>query len=145
MQKRRSGWQPLRVMLVLVMLGLTACSRADTVTEVVIVVNEAAYAPVLLEVPAGEAVKLTLNNTDVREHQLGIREIALMNTSGGMHNMAGMSDDMAGMDDLQLHIVAGANAQTVLAFTPTKPDQYEFFCPLPGHTERGTLVVKQSS
>ena len=144
MQKRRVGWQTVGVTLVLGVLGLTACSRANPVREVVIVVNEAAYAPVTLEVMAGKPTKLTLNNTDVQEHQIGIREIALMTSGGGIHNMAGMSDDMAGMDELQLHIVAPAGAQTTLEFTPVKPDQYEFFCPLPGHTEQGTLIVKGS-
>ena len=145
MQKRAGSWWRLSGMLVLVALGLPACSRANPVTDVVVTVTETRYTPATLEVPAGETVRLTLQNTGLQEHQVGIQEIALMTRGDGMGNMAGMdgmSDDMAGMDELQLHIVAGAGAQTTLAFTPTKPDQYEFFCPLPGHSERGTLIVK---
>lgn len=131
--------------LVLAALVLAACSNASTVNTIVVEVKDTGYTPALLEVPAGEAVKLTLKNTGTRAHELGIQDIALLTSGGGMSGMASMSGTMDNMaEQLQLHIVTTAGAQTTLEFTPTKPDRYVFFCPVPGHTELGTLMVKGS-
>ena len=119
---------------------LAACASGNPVNTVVVEVKDTDYTPALLEVPAGEAVKLTLKNTGTQEHQLGIQEIGLMTSGGGMSGMSGTMDNMR--EPLQLHIVAAAGAQNTLEFTPTKPDRYAFFCPVLGHTERGMLIVK---
>lgn len=135
----------LALLLMGAMFGLTACANGTSVHTMVVEVKDTGYIPAMLEVPAGEAVKLILKNTGTQEHQWGIQEIGLMTSGGGMSGMSGMSGTMDTMhEQLQLHIVAAAGTQNTLEFTPTKPDRYAFFCPMPGHTERGTLIVKGS-
>jgi len=139
MRKKGREW------LMLAALVLAACSNASTVNTIVIEVKDTGYTPALLEVPAGEAVKLTLKNTGTQAHELGIQDIALLTSGGSMSGMAGMSGSMDNMNEpLQLHIVTATGTQNTLEFTPTKPDRYVFFCPVPGHTELGTLMVKGS-
>lgn len=133
-------WLAMAALSALAAFGLAACSNSSTVNTVVVEVKDNGYTPVTLEVPAGESVKLTLKNIGTMEHQLGIKEIALMTSGGGMSGMSGNMDNMN--RQLQLHIVAAAGAQNTLEFTPTQPGRYAFFCPRPGHTERGTLLVK---
>lgn len=140
MRKRWRCWLLVTPMFVLIAVVLAGCAHSNTGTSVVVEVKDNGYTPTTLEVPAGVSVKLTLKNTDTMEHQLGIKDIALLTSGGGMSGMAGMQGNMG--EQLQLHIVAAAGAQNTLDFTPTQPDRYEFFCPVPGHTERGTLIVK---
>lgn len=143
MRKRLRFQLLVTPMFVFIAVVVAACANSNPGTSVVVAVKDNDYTPTTLEIPAGEPVKLTLKNTGTSEHQLGIKQIALLTTGGGMSGMAGMQGTMDKMgEQLQLHIIAAAGAQNTLEFTPTQPDRYEFFCPIPGHTERGTLMVK---
>lgn len=141
----------LRHLVLLVTLALlTGCSmfQSTPIPELLVTVDDAGYNPATLEMTIGERVKLTLNNVAAQEHQLAIQEIAIVNRGGGMGdmpgmNMSGSSSDMSNMANMpQLHLVAAAGAQNSLEFTPAQADQYEFFCILPNHRERGQLTVK---
>jgi uncharacterized cupredoxin-like copper-binding protein len=136
-------------MSVLVVL-LTGCSmfRSAPQRELLVTVDNVAYAPNTLETEVGEEVTLTLNNVDTQEHHFAIQEISIATSGGGMGNMpgmdmSGMSGEMSEMGPMpQLHLVAAAGTSNTLEFTPTKSGEYEFNCIMPGHTESGALVVQ---
>lgn len=128
------------------LLLLAACTSlgAGRTAEVTVEVSDGGYQPATIEMAAGETAKLTLKNSGIVEHQLGIAEIPLVTQGGGMagHNMAGMDGTMAPeAEQLQVHLVAAPGATTSLDLTPTQAGEYAFRCVAPGHTEQGTLVV----
>lgn len=138
---------PIKVLLIL-SFALTGCSmfRSTPMEDLTIAVNDSAYTPAMLEVSIGHTVKLTLNNDGREEHHFAIQRIALQ-TSGGSseHNMAGMSGTMSNIQTMpELHLAAAPGATASLEFTPVQAGEYEFFCILPNHRERGTLVVKSA-
>lgn len=138
----------LSLMLGLLVILVAACGggREETVTNVSLVATDIAYDVARLEVPANQAVRLTLENSGALEHDFSIREIGV----GDVHATEGEADDHAMTEDvheLDLHVAAppGGGSGT-LEFTPTEPGEYEFYCTVPGHREagmRGTLVVVQ--
>lgn len=73
-----------------------------------------------IEIQAGTAVELRLDNRDLYGHSFDV-------------------------DALDLHVAMQPNAQTNITFTPTTPGTYEIYCAIPGHRAAGmvsTLIVK---
>jgi uncharacterized cupredoxin-like copper-binding protein len=128
-------------------LVLAACSSAPTSTEVVVKSTADGFSPVSAIVEAGQPFQLTLDNTSSTEHQLAIKEIPTVSSggSGRLHDMDAMGDTTSNMEEMnmyQVHMIAQAGERVSVKMTPSKPGQYEFVCMEPGHTERGTLIVK---
>ena len=98
----------------------------------------------MIEVMAGQPVKLTLRNNDTVDHDFSIMEIPMAAMGATAEPMAG--HDMGDMaTDPELHMAALMGATNTIEFTPTKPGTYEFFCTVAGHKEAGmvgTLIVK---
>ena len=128
-------------------LGLVAvaCSSLPAsapATTLAVEVNEFAYAPAALEVPAGQPVELVLTNSGTLEHDFSIVEIPLVNgasSNGGMDHEMGATEAQP-----DLHVAAAAGQSATLKFTPSKSGTYEFICTVEGHKEAGmvgTLVV----
>ncbi len=112
--------------------------------EIVLQASGMTYQPAMIEVTAGQPVKLTFQNKDVVDHDFSIMEFPMEMMGATQEPMAG--HDMGGVTDLpELHMAALMNQTSTLEFTPSKPGTYEFFCTVAGHKAAGmvgTLVVK---
>lgn len=126
---------------------LAACSSDQPNSTFSIFVDENHFSPHRIEVMAGKPTTLFFYNLrGNEEHQFAIQEIpiAVQGKADPLagHNMAGMGvTEMTG-DPPQLHVVAPVGKQAQLSFTPTKPGEYPFQCILPGHIEKGVLIVQ---
>ena len=124
---------------------LGACASAPRPQAITLTTTTMTFNPSVLEVTAGVPVELMLVNQDSLEHDFSILEIPVEAVSS--------ADPMSAEHQMQmgetapepvLHVAAVPGATNRLAFTPTKPDRYEFYCTVPGHKEAGmvgTLVV----
>lgn len=128
---------------------LAACSAASTSQADPVLTVKASglkYQPALVEVTAGQPVRLTFENEDAMEHDLSVVEIPLTLMSADSDATSMPGHDMSGMADVpDLHVAAGMGQNASVEFTPSKPGTYEFYCTVPGHKEAGmvgTLVVK---
>lgn len=158
-----------RITLVLILLAglpvLTACSGDDAAGNapppqaITLVATDIAYDMERIEAGAGQAIRLTLDNQGVLEHDFSITEIPLFGEAAAVdpggemagHNMTpdmapDMTHDMGHMaDQPAVHVAAPSGDQAGVEFTPATPGEYEFYCTVPGHREagmRGILVVQ---
>lgn len=117
---------------------------AAEVHEVTVVASDMlSFEPAEVRVPAGEPVRLTLNNEEsVELHDWSIEHIAVHD----VHEMgADHADHAHGDQHYDLHVAAGPGESGVLEFTAMEPGEYTFVCTVPGHTEAGmtgTLIVE---
>ena len=99
-----------------------------------------------LEVKAGEMVEVTLHNEGVLEHDFSIMEIPHTGDVMAEEPESGMEHDMSNLSmEPEIHVAAPVGESLSVAFTPSTPGEYEFFCTVAGHKEAGmvgTLVVK---
>ena len=105
-----------------------AAPAAKAAIDVKIVATDLKFTPATLQAKVGQAVKVTLDNRGVIEHDLTFPAIP--------------SDKPAG----SLKTVAKPGQTTTLEFTPTKSGAYEYVCTIPGHKEagmKGTMTVSQ--
>ncbi len=124
---------------------LTGCSQATPLT---VTAASFKFMPAALEVHAGQAVALTLRNTDTLEHDFQVDHFPAKMTASQMkhmHQAAGMApmDSAGGMDVVHVHTLPGQSDS--ITFTPTTPGTYTVYCTVPGHKEAGmtaTLVVR---
>ncbi len=113
------------------------------------------FEPSVIRVKVGETVRLTLDNHDAFLHDYTVDEAEFVVLSaGGAEHMEHEStaDDMPGVEEEgalvslePLHIATDAKEQAHLVFSATEPDEYEFYCSVPGHRELGmvgTLTVQ---
>ena len=133
-------------LLIAATIVLAGCSTSASNQPVEIMLDAAnmQYQPAMIEVMAGQPVKLTLRNNDTVDHDFSIMEIPMAAMGATAEPMAG--HDMGDMaTDPELHMAALMGATNTIEFTPTKPGTYEFFCTVAGHKEAGmvgTLIVK---
>ncbi len=136
----------MSLMLGLLVLLVAACggSQEESVTNVSLLATDITYDEARLEVPANQAVHLTLENSGALEHDFSIREIDVRD----VHPPEDEADDHAMSEDvheLDVHVAAHPNGgRSTVEFTPTESGEYEYYCTVPGHREAGmvgTLVV----
>lgn len=95
-----------------------------------------AYTPSNITVKEGQLTTITLNNDDLIEHDIEIKEIVFEESDSGQ------TKHIHGQADFHLH--ASAKSEAEFTFMPLKAGIYEFYCTIPGHRESGmtgTLVV----
>lgn len=130
--------------LVSLTLGLAACSGAPTPTEITLDAIGMSYQPTMIEVNAGQPVKIVFRNNDTLDHDFSVMDIPVASVGATSEPMAGHgTGQMAEAPALHIAVMMGKSG--VLEFTPTKPGTYEFFCTVAGHKDAGmvgTLVVK---
>lgn len=134
------------ISIVLSVVLLAACGESPASTTVSIAIAEGGFEPARVEVTRGKAVTVRLQNSAAQEHQWAIQELPMVVQGKAdpmaAHNMAGMDGSQMGENPPQLHLVAPPGQSTELTFTPSKAGEYEFRCILPGHSEKGVLVVR---
>jgi uncharacterized cupredoxin-like copper-binding protein len=134
-------------LLTVVAVSVSACaSGASSSAQTTLTVEavDLGFNPASLEVTAGEAVELVLQNSGVLEHDFSVQEFP----TEGMAEETGGSGHDGGHDGSEapdLHVAALGGQSATLEFTPTKAGTYEFWCTVAGHKEAGmtgTLVVQ---
>jgi uncharacterized cupredoxin-like copper-binding protein len=118
----------------------------DAVEIVVSMTDGLTFEPSQIEVEAGQAVRLTIENAGLALHDFTIGEMAV---HVGDHE--GDSDDLSHMDgeehDNALHMALDGGTTGTIEFTPEEAGEYEFHCTVLGHTEGGmigTLIVAEA-
>ena len=93
-------------------------------TAIKIGVSAAGFSPKTFEVKAGQTVILSVSSKDQWTHVFKFRDTSLSNIAVG---------------------VAPGETRMITFITPKKIGDYEFFCDVPGHTNRGEvgkMIVK---
>lgn len=142
-------FRPLLILFLAVFLA--ACSADShapemmTPLELVVEANDFSFSPVVIEVGAGQPVRLTLNNQGLLEHDWSVERIAVTDVREHSAQSAGHGDHMHSMAaEPDLHVAAMPGESGVVTFTVTEPGSYKVICTVAGHEEAGmvaTLVV----
>lgn len=135
--------------LLLLSLGLAACGGSEEEAgdqAVTVTARDIEFGTERIEVTAGTPVDLTLVNEGALDHDFSIVEIPLTGEVAGAEEEEEMEghDMTMEMEELDVHVSAGAGESAIIAFTPSEPGEYEYFCTVAGHRESGmagTLVV----
>ena len=142
--------QVIFILLLATAVMLTACGAKTEATnskeELSLTATDIAFDTTRLEVKAGEMVEVTLHNEGVLEHDFSIMEIPHTGDVMAEESESGMEHDMSSLSmEPEIHVAAPVGESLSVAFTPSTPGEYEFFCTVAGHKEAGmvgTLVVK---
>ncbi len=124
---------------------LTACGAAASPEKAITLeLTDFAFGPSSVTIPAGQPVKITLENKGLVEHDFVIETIdasmeSMQDNGSEMHHMEG------GASEAAVHAAVQAGSSTTLELTVSEPGTYTFFCSVPGHKEAGMigeLIVK---
>ena len=107
-------------------------------TEVIIDVKTRTFQPDMISLQLGEKIRFVLRNKDAELHAFVPVGIFLDTTL----NVSGNGAPQFGKEGL-LRVLLPSTGQTEILFTPKKAGNYPFFCDLPGHVMRGTIVVQE--
>lgn len=125
---------------------LAACNANPSSATVSVLADENRFSPARVEVLAGKPATLYFYNIGDQEHQLAIQKLPMIAQAKAdplaAHVMAGMGSPVMTGNPPELHVVAPVGKQAKLTFIPAKAGEYIFQCILPGHTEKGVLVVR---
>jgi uncharacterized cupredoxin-like copper-binding protein len=124
-------------------LGATPASLAPATdvqeTGVTISVKSREFSPNTVSLTMGQKTRLVLKNLDTELH--AFLPVGLLT---GMHlNISGNGAPQFAKDGL-VRVLLPTSGQTEIVFIPTRPGTFPFFCDLPGHVMRGTIVVHKN-
>ncbi len=107
--------------------------------EISIDIRSREFRPDSLVIPMGQKTRLVLKNLDAELH--AFVPIGLL---GDSHvAVSGNGAPHFGKEGL-VRVLLPTRGQTAIEFTPTRPGNYPYFCDLPGHVMRGTIVVREN-
>ena len=115
-----------------------AASDSQHETQVVVHIQTREFRPDRISIRTGEKIRLIFRNEDAELHAF-VPVGLFMNTT---LNLTGNGAPQFGPDGL-LRVLLPSNGQTEILFIAERPGQYPFFCDLPGHVMRGTIVVQE--
>ena len=107
-------------------------------TEVIVHIHTREFRPDTLSIRSGHKIRLILRNQDAELHAFVPVGLFLKTAL----NVSGNGAPQFGPDGL-LRVLLPSNGQTEILFVPERPGSYPFFCDLPGHVMRGTIVVQE--
>ena len=124
-------------------LGATPVSLAPAAdpqeTVVTISIKSREFSPNTLSLTTGQKTRLILKNLDTELHAflpVGLLTNIHLNVSGSgapQFSKEGLS-----------RILIPTRGQTEIVFIPSHPGTFPYFCDLPGHVMRGTIVVHKN-
>jgi len=124
-------------------LGATPVSLAPATdaqeTVVTINIKSREFSPNTLSVTMGQKTRLVLKNLDTELHAflpVGLLTNIHLNVSGSgapQFSKEGLS-----------RVLLPSRGQTEIVFIPSHPGTFPYFCDLPGHVMRGTIVVHKN-
>ena len=109
------------------------------VLEEIIHIRHRAFQPESLTIPVGKQTRLILKNLDTELHAfvpvglLADSHVAVSGNGAPQFAKEGF-----------VRVLLPTRGQTEIVFTPVRPGTYPYFCDLPGHVMRGTIVVSEN-
>lgn len=106
--------------------------------EVNINIRSREFSPGSLTIAMGQKTRLILKNLDSELHAfvpVGLLADSHVAVSGN----GAPQFDKEGF----VRVLLPTRGQTEIEFTPVRPGTYPYFCDLPGHVMRGTIVVRE--
>ncbi len=97
------------------------------------------FQPQALTIPVGQKTRLVLKNLDTELHAfvpvglLADSHVAVSGNGAPQFAKEGF-----------VRVLLPTRGQTEIVFTPVRPGTYPYFCDLPGHVMRGTIVVREN-
>ena len=124
-------------------LGATLASLAPASnvqeTVVTISIKSREFSPNRVAVTMGQKTRLVLKNLDTELH--AFLPVGLLTD---MHlNISGNGAPQFAKDGL-VRVLLPTRGQTDIVFIPSRPGTFPYFCDLPGHVMRGTIVVHKN-
>ncbi len=117
--------------------GLSAPSPSMA-TDVIIIVKTREFQPNMIALQRGEKIRFILRNKDAELHAFVPIGLFIDTT----HNVSGNGAPQFAKEGL-IRVLLPSTGQTEIMFTPEKIGKFPFFCDLPGHVMRGTIVVQE--
>ncbi len=124
-------------------LGATPASLTPEpdldVLEEIIHIRHREFQPQALTIPVGQKTRLVLKNLDTELHAfvpiglLADSHVAVSGNGAPQFAKEGF-----------VRVLLPTRGQTEIVFTPVRPGTYPYFCDLPGHVMRGTIVVREN-
>ncbi|PJA78460.1 MAG: hypothetical protein CO149_03925, partial [Nitrospirae bacterium CG_4_9_14_3_um_filter_51_5] len=126
-----------------VVRGATPVSLAptsDTQEAVVTIsIKSREFSPNTLSITMGRKIRLVLKNLDTELH--AFLPVGLLT---GIHlNVSGNGAPQFSKEGLS-RVLLPTRGQTEIVFIPSHPGTFPYFCDLPGHVMRGTIVVHKN-
>jgi plastocyanin len=124
-------------------LGATVASLAPVSavheTGVTISIKSREFSPNTVSLIMGQKTRLVLKNLDTELH--AFLPVGLMTDS---HlNISGNGAPQFAKDGL-IRVLLPTSGQTEIVFIPSRSGTFPYFCDLPGHVMRGTIVVHKN-
>ncbi len=108
-------------------------------TEVIISIKSREFSPNMVSLTMGQKTRLVLKNLDTELH--AFLPVALLTD---IHlNLSGNGAPQFSKEGL-VRVLLPTRGQTEIVFTPSRPGTFPYFCDLPGHVMRGTIVVHKN-
>lgn len=107
--------------------------------EVTINIRSREFRPNTLTIPVGQKTRLVLKNLDTELHAfvpvglLADSHVAVSGNGAPQFAKAGF-----------VRVLLPTRGQTEIVFTPARPGTYPYFCDLPGHVMRGSILVREN-
>lgn len=111
---------------------------ADESQEMVVTIKirSREFSPHTISLTMGQKTRLVLKNLDTELH--AFLPVGLLANS---HlNVSGNGAPQFGKEGL-VRVLLPTRGQTEIVFIPSRPGTFPYFCDLPGHVMRGTIVV----
>ena len=109
------------------------------ILEEIIHIRHRAFQPSELTIPVGQKTRLVLKNLDTELH--AFVPAALLADS---HVVVSGNGAPQFAKEGFVRVLLPTRGQTEIVFTPVRPGTYPYFCDLPGHVMRGTIVVREN-
>ncbi|MDH5574995.1 MAG: cupredoxin domain-containing protein [Nitrospirota bacterium] len=124
-------------------LGATSASLPPATdvqeTEVIISIKSREFSPNMVSLTVGQKTRLVLKNLDTELH--AFLPVALLTD---IHlNLSGNGAPQFSKEGL-VRVLLPTRGQTEIVFTPSRPGTFPYFCDLPGHVMRGTIMVHKN-
>ena len=109
------------------------------VLEKIIDIRSREFRPNSLTIPVGQKTRLVLKNLDTELHAfvpvglLADSHVAVSGNGAPQFAKEGF-----------VRVLLPTRGQTEIVFTPVRPGTYPYFCDLPGHVMRGTIMVREN-
>ena len=105
-------------------------------TGVTITIKSREFSPSQVSLTQGQKTRLVLKNSDTELH--AFLPVGLL---ADTHlNLSGNGAPEFTKDGL-VRVLLPTSGQTEIVFIPSRPGTFPYFCDLPGHVMRGTIVV----
>jgi plastocyanin len=123
-------------------LGVTTAGLVPTREipgkDITIHIKSREFSPNMISLTMGQKTRLVLKNLDTELH--AFLPVDLLTN---IHlTVSGNGAPEFGTDGL-VRVLLPTKGQTEIVFIPSRPGTYPYFCDLPGHEMRGTIVVHQ--